>query len=75
MITITAIITIMITAGNDVNDNDDDNNNNNATNALCATGCSKETVNCNFFLTDLKITKIGITEPFFIGAHREVLIF
>ena len=39
------------------------------------TGCSKETVNCNFFLTDLKITKIGITEPFLVGAHREVLIF
>ena len=39
------------------------------------TGCSKETVNCNFFPTDLKITKIGTTEPFLGGAHREVLIF
>ena len=65
----------MITAGNDVNDNDDDNNNNNATNALCATGCSKETVNYNFFMTDLKITKSDITEPFLKRAYREVLIF
>ena len=36
---------------------------------------SKETVNCNFFLTGLKITKSGITEPFLVRAHREVLIF
>ena len=40
-----------------------------------ATGWSKETVNCNFFLTGLKITKSGITEPFLVRAHREVLIF
>ena len=39
------------------------------------TGWSKETVNCNFFLTGLKITKSGITEPFLVRAHREVLIF
>ena len=39
------------------------------------TGCSKETVNCNFFLTDLKFTKSGITEPFLVGAQKEVLIF
>ena len=32
------------------------------------TGCSKETVNCNFFLADLKITKGGITEPFGRGT-------
>ena len=46
---------------------------------LCAlnpdTGWSKETVNCNFFVTGPKITKSGITEPFLVGAHREVLIF
>ena len=29
------------------------------------TVCSKENVNCNFFLTDFKIAKSGITEPFF----------
>ena len=40
-----------------------------------STGWSKETVNCNFFLTDLKMIKSGITQPFLEGAHREVLIF
>ena len=45
------------------------------TQVLDATGCSKETVNCNFFLTNLQFTKSGITEPFLVGAHREVLIF
>ena len=39
------------------------------------TGWSKKTVNCNFILTDLKMTKNGITQPFLERLHREVLIF
>ena len=39
------------------------------------TGWSKETVNCNFSLTDLKDTKYSITQWFLESLHREVLIF
>ena len=39
------------------------------------TGWSRETVNCNIFLTDLKNTKNGITQSFLEREHREVLVF
>ena len=39
------------------------------------TGWSRETVNCNISLTDLKNIKIGITQSFLERVHREVLIF
>ena len=41
----------------------------------CATGWSKKTVTCNFFLADLKVIKNGITHTFLKRVHREVLIF
>ena len=39
------------------------------------TGWSKETVDCNFFLTDLKILKSAITQWFLETFYREVLVF
>ena len=39
------------------------------------TGWSNKTVNCNFFLTGLKITQIGKTQPFLETVHWEVWYF
>ena len=39
------------------------------------TGWSKKTVNCNFFVTGVKITKTGKTQPFLEMVYWEVLIF
>ena len=41
----------------------------------CATGWSKETVDCNFLLTDPKISKSIITHWFLEILYREVLVF
>ena len=43
--------------------------------SLADTGWSKETVNCNFSLTDMKIKKNGKTQTFLEMAYSEVLIF
>ena len=42
---------------------------------ICITGWSKETVNYNFSLTDLKDTKYGITQYFLESWYSLVLIF
>ena len=39
------------------------------------TGWSNKTVNCNSFVTGVKITENGKTQPFLEMIHREVLIF
>ena len=39
------------------------------------TGWSKETVDCNFFLTDPKFMKRAITQWFLESLYREVLVF
>ena len=41
----------------------------------CATGWSKETVDCNFLLTDPKIPKSVKTQWFLGSLYREVLVF
>ena len=41
----------------------------------CATGWSKGTVNCNFFLSDPKIPRSVITQWFLESSYREVLVF
>ena len=40
-----------------------------------ATGWSKETVDCNFLLTDPKISKSVITQLFLESLYREVFVF
>ena len=39
------------------------------------TGWSKETVDCNFLLTDPKLSKSAITQWFLESLNREVLVF
>ena len=39
------------------------------------TGWSNKTVNCNIFVTGVKITENGKTQPLLEMIHREVLIF
>ena len=41
----------------------------------CATGWLRDTVNCNFSLTDLKSAKNGLPQWFSSRKFREVLIF
>ena len=40
-----------------------------------STGWSLKTVNCNFFLTDPKISRSAITQWFLESLYREVLVF
>ena len=42
---------------------------------VCATGWSLKTVDCNFLLTDPKISKSAITQWFLESSFREVLVF
>ena len=41
----------------------------------CYTGCSRKTVTSNISLTDLKITKNGVTQSFLESLYPTILIF